>query len=96
MSVVGVFFIFLTIVLLDTRNGPFVIYTKLTWLLGLGVEGLINKFQRHDLLAIIIGTSYIVSGWLLPLVLFFDFFRIYFLIKKQPNTLTQQQVEAFD
>ncbi len=56
----------------------------------------IMKIPEYEPHVAISGILFLFSFFLIPVALLLDLFWIYFLIKEQPNTLTQQQVEAFD
>ncbi|WP_417454485.1 NINE protein [Kiloniella sp.] len=96
MSVVGglfIYFIAELIVYVPSEQLYIVSVQIFTNPIGM-METVLSSRHTQALKLLFIGT--VIFIWITPLFLTFDLFWLYFKLKKQPNTLTQQQVEAFD
>ncbi len=98
MSVVGVYFLTGSSIIFFTMDDMVMqhMYVKLPLAIINNPQSELNRIMNNELHINIMVLSYILCAWLPPLYLTFDLFWIYFKLKKQPDTLTQQQVEAFD
>ncbi|WP_085905836.1 TM2 domain-containing protein [Kiloniella majae] len=96
MSVVGglfIYFIAELIVYVPSEQLYIVSVQIFTNPIGM-METVVSSRHTQALKLLFIGT--VIFIWITPLFLLFDCFWLYFKLKKQPNTVTQQQVEAFD
>ncbi|WP_417453589.1 hypothetical protein [Kiloniella sp.] len=96
MSVVGTYTTFISLIFLSRENDPAEIYYKLpVKLVNKPVDAWDYIVNSNPIIGSLV-MLFALLAWLIPLIMAFDLFWIYFKVKKHNATLTQQQIKAFD